>query len=312
MAVSTQYSRRELLQGAGALALAMPLPLALPAAAFANSIVKSGEREVFTFSDGQLSVPMSIAADEQKPEALAAVLKAGGMSTDRNIAPLNVTAIRDGASYTFIDCGAGARFIEGSGKLASALEAANIDREKVERVIFTHAHPDHLWGALDEFDEPLFPNAKFMMPLTDRDFWMSADNLNKAPEDRKQFFAGAQRVIKGLGDRLSTFKAGDEVASGIMALDTSGHTPGHVSLEVKTGSESLIVLGDALTHPLISFQHPEWKPGSDQDKDRAIATRRKLLERLTAEKLRIIGYHLPGTGAGRAEKAGSAWRFVAG
>lgn len=308
MKASAQYSRRELMQGAGALALAT----ALPFQAVANSIAKAGEREILTFSDGQLTIPMSIASGEEKPDAVAALLRAGGMPTDRDVAPLNVTAIRDGASYTFIDCGAGARFIEGSGKLAGALEAANIDREKVGRVIFTHAHPDHLWGAIDEFDEPLFPNAKFLMPLTDREFWMSADNLNNAPEDRKQFFAGAQRVIKALGDKLTTFKPGDEVASGIMALDTAGHTPGHVSLEVKTGSESLIVLGDALTHPLISFQHPEWKPGSDQDKDRAIATRRKLLERIAAEKLRIIGYHLPGTGAGRAEKAGSAFRFVAG
>jgi len=306
MLFANNITRRSALQGAGALALAAMLPQG----ALAKSLVKAGEREVFSFSDGALTLPFSIAAGERKADEVLAVLKAGGMPTDRNIAPLNVTAIKDGDGYTFVDCGAGSRFLDGSGKLGDTIEAAGVDRAKVTRVIFTHAHPDHLWGAIDEMDEPLFPNATYFLSKVDRDFWLSSEQLDKAAEDRKQFFAGAQRIIKALGGKLQTFEPGKEIAPGMMALDTGGHTPGHVSLEVKLGSESLIVLGDALTHPLISFQHPDWQPGSDTDKDRAAATRRKLLDRIAGEKLRIIGYHLPNGGFGRAEKSASAYRFI--
>ena len=300
-------TRRDMLQGAGVAALA----LAMPQLAFAKSVAKAGEREIFTFSDGALTLPLSMSAGNRDPKQVAALLQAGGLPTDRNVAPLNVTAIREGDSFTFVDCGAGARWLEGTGKLGGALESASVDREKVSRVIFTHGHPDHLWGAIDEFDEPFFPNASYFISQADREFWMSQEMLDKAPEDRKQFFAGAQRILKTLGDKLQTFQPGKEIAPGMMALETGGHTPGHTSIEVKLGNESLVVLGDALTHPLISFQHPDWQPGSDTQPDRAVATRQKLLDRLAAAKIPFIGYHLPNGGFGRAEKVGSAYRFVA-
>lgn len=301
-------SRRDVVAGS----LAAAAVLALPVPAFARSVAKSGARELLTFTDGTINLPISMAASDRKPEEVAAVLKAGGLPTDRNAAPLNVTAVKDGENCILLDAGSGQRFLPGSGKLGESLEAAGIDREKITHVLFTHAHPDHLWGAVDEFDEPAFPNAKYLIAQTDRDYWMAPATLNKVPEPLKMFVAGAQRVIKTLGDRLGVFKAGAEIAPGIAAFDTGGHTPGHVSFEVKMGSDSIMVLGDALTHPLISFSHPDWKPGSDSEPDRAIATRKRLLDRLASEKRRLIGYHLPGGGAGRAEKAGSAWRFVPG
>ncbi len=301
-----KVTRRETLLGLGATALAV----CAPARAFAATIARLGAKEIISFSDGMVSVPAGLVARDRAPAELAATLRAGGFPADINRMPLNVTAIRDGDSLTFMDCGAGARFLEGSGNLAAAIEDAGIDRAKVSRVLFTHAHADHLWGAMDEFDEPLFPNARWAMPLAERDFWMDKNVLQKLPEAFQMMAAGAQRVIGQLGDRLETFRPGEEVAPGIAAFDTGGHTPGHVSFEVRGGNESLIVLGDALTHPLISFAYPEWMPASDQEGERAVTTRRKLLDRMAAEKLRMIGYHLPGSGAGQVERKDSAFRFV--
>ncbi len=299
-------TRRETLLGLGAIAISA----FAPARARAVTIARLGAREIISFSDGIVSVPAGLVARDRAAEELAATLRAGGFPADVNRMPLNVTAIRDGDSLMFMDCGAGARFLEGSGKLAAALEEAGIDRAKVNRVLFTHAHADHLWGAMDEFDEPLFPNARWAIPLAERDFWMDKNVLQKLPEAFHMMAAGAQRVIGQLGDRLETFRPGEEVAPGVSALDTGGHTPGHVSFELRSGSESLIVLGDALTHPLVSFAHPGWMPASDQEGERAVATRRKLLDRLASEKLRVIGYHLPGAGAGQVERKDSAFRFI--
>lgn len=70
-----------------------------------------------------------------------------------------------------------------------------------------------------------------------------------------------------------------------------------------------MVLGDALTHPQISFAHPDWQPASDQDAELAAATRRRLLDELGRTGMQVIGYHLPGA-TGRVERQGTAYRFV--
>lgn len=312
MSESGQGGRRDFLHTAARLALAASLGTLLPRSLQAAPVFSGGGREILTFSDGALTLPAGMVSADRPRDELAQALRAGGFPADQSVMPLNVTAIRDGDAYTFIDCGAGQRFLTGSGKLGSALEGAGIDRGKVTRVLFTHAHPDHLWGAVDEFDELLFPNAKYLISRADRDFWQSPQALKAVPEDRQSFVVGAQRILKTLGDKLDVFAPGAEVAPGIAAFDTGGHTPGHVSFEVKAGGESVMVLGDALTHPLISFAHPDWKPASDQEPDRAVATRRKVLDDMASRKLRVIGYHLPNNGAGRVERAGSAYRFVTG
>jgi len=96
----------------------------------------------------------------------------------------------------------------------------------------------------------------------------------------------------------------------LRVIDTPGHTQGHVSLEL-AGGEGLIIGGDVLIHPLISFQHPEWKPTADHVPDQAAATRRKLLDRLATDRSRLIGFHLPYPGVGIVERKDSAYRFVA-
>ena len=121
--------------------------------------------------------------------------------------------------------------------------------------------------------------------------------------------AGAQRVIKALGERLEQHDAGSEWIAGVAAFDTAGHTPGHVSFELKDTQGPVFVLGDALTHAVASFAHPEWRPASDHDADLGVATRRRLLDRAATEKARVIGYHLDG-GIGRVERAGTAFRFA--
>lgn len=307
---SAEMARRPFLKGAGALALAAASGLLLAGPVQARSVARAGGRELLSFSDGAITLPAGMAAMDRPRDELARTLRAGGFPADQLVMPLNVTAVRDGENYIFMDCGSGQRFLKGSGQLAKAVEAAGINSEKVTHVLFTHAHPDHMWGAVDEFDEPFFPNARYMISQADRDFWLAKDTLSKLPQDRQFFVAGARRIIKTLGDRLTTFTPGKEIVSGIAAVDTAGHTPGHVSFDVKLGSEAVMVLGDAILHPLISFRHPAWKPGADQLPDIAVKTRQTLLDRLASEKRRFVGYHLPGTGAGRTEKKDGAYRFI--
>lgn len=93
-------------------------------------------------------------------------------------------------------------------------------------------------------------------------------------------------------------------------VDTPGHTQGHLSLELD-GGDGLIVGGDVLTHPLISFQHSEWKPTADHVPDQAVAMRRKLLDRLATDRSKLVGFHLPYPGVGTVERKDGTYRFLA-
>jgi glyoxylase-like metal-dependent hydrolase (beta-lactamase superfamily II) len=69
------------------------------------------------------------------------------------------------------------------------------------------------------------------------------------------------------------------------------------------------VIGDALAHPVIAFEHPDWRPVADHEPERAAATRKALLSRLASDKTHIVGYHLPFLGIGFVERSGTAYRF---
>ena len=105
-------------------------------------------------------------------------------------------------------------------------------------------------------------------------------------------------------------KPGGEVISGIAAIDTAGHTPGHLSFEV-AGDEGLIITADAATNHVISFEHPSWRFGYDMLSDLAIKNRTALLDRAASERLRLLGYHWAYPGVGFAERRGSTYRFEA-
>ncbi|MGL4494315.1 MAG: MBL fold metallo-hydrolase [Beijerinckiaceae bacterium] len=302
----TSMTRRQALAGATAAGAAVMLPGKVEA----RTIAKVGTRDILVISDGSFAVPPGTFRDVPEAEVQALFTAANFTPTGRNV--LNVTLIKDGDEYTLLDAGSGERFLEGSGKLADNLDAAGIDRAKIKRVFFTHAHPDHLWGAVDAMDDSTFPNATFGISETEFAFWANADVYGKLPEDRKSFAAGAQRVFKTLGDKLTRFKPRQEIAPGLLAMESPGHTPGHVHFAVFSRTETVVVLGDALTHPIISFQKPDWANPIDFDPAQGAATRKKLLDEFARDKLAFIGYHLPSPGLGRAEAKDGAFRFVQG
>ena len=85
-----------------------------------------------------------------------------------------------------------------------------------------------------------------------------------------------------------------------------------MALEIRAGSESVMVLGDCIANADISFERPDWRYGSDQDTEAGALTRVRLFDRLAGEQMRVIGYHIPFPGIGRAEKrAAGGYRFVA-
>ena len=247
-------SRRGVLRGLAAAGAAPLWPTRANAASATSHAFTLGEFQIVIFSDGHLTIPARALA-RNVPEA---ELKAWLGRTADWVNPLvNVTLVRTPSELVLIDVGAGPHFMPTAGKLAENMEAAGIDRKAITKVVFTHAHPDHLWGALDDFDnEPMFPNASYVISAAEWNFWMADDVASRLPEDRQNFAPGARRNLGAIKDKLRMIDPGGDIAPGMRAIDTSGHTPGHISIELASGNDALIVLGDALTHPTISFAHP--------------------------------------------------------
>lgn len=269
-----------------------------------------GEFEITVVSDGHLTLAASAFARNAEPSRLAALLALADPSGQVN-APTNVTLVRAKSDLILIDVGAGPNFMPTAGKLVDNLAGLGVDRAKITKVVFTHGHPDHLWGTIDEFeDAPTFPNASYVISAAEWNLWMSADVLTKIPPDRQNFAPGAKRNLSRIKDKVRAIKPGEDIATGMRSIDTRGHTQGHISIEIAGSHEPLIVLGDALTHPVISFKYPGWTPAADHEPDLGVATRMKLLDRLASDRNPIIGYHLPDPGLGRVERRDGAFAFV--
>ncbi|MEW9918981.1 MBL fold metallo-hydrolase [Marimonas sp. MJW-29] len=297
-------TRRRFLAGTAAL----PLAGALPRLAIAEMSI--GAATLTTVSDGTLVLPGSFIFEPMPKDALAPILTEFGLSADRLEPECNLALYRDGSNTVLFDAGSGPDFMPSAGMLTDSLDALGLTPADITHVVFTHAHPDHIWGLLDDFDEPLFSEATHMMGRTEWDYWWNPETVNEIGEARAAFAVGAKRRMEAIEDQVELFDAGDEVLPGIAAVASFGHTPGHMSFEVRNGSDSLLVVGDAIGNHHVAFRKPEWASGSDQDAEMAAATRKVLFDRITAEQMPIVGFHLPDGGMGRVEAAEEGYRFV--
>lgn len=318
MTGSRMFSRRRLLQhgaaaalahGTGGLGLAASAQEAKPHAAAVHRFAL-GSREIIVLSDGHLEVPaLSLAGNIPEPD-LKSFLAARTLGPERVKFHINVALVKTGSDYVLIDAGSGGTWEPTAGKLADSLEAAGIKPEEIGRIVLTHAHPDHIWGLVDELDDSLrFPRAEYAVTAREIDFWTMGE-AQRLTGPVEGIAAGARRVFGRIAARTTRIKPGDEAAPGIVAIDTAGHTPGHISLLVTSGTAKLLVTADAVQNTHVAFSHPEWQPRMDMDGERAAQSRRRLLDMAATDKLRVLSYHIPFPGLGRVQRVGSAFSWV--
>lgn len=270
--------------------------------------MRLGASLVSVVSDGNLELPAAFVYPDTPEKDRIAALSVNGQPGEVLRPDCNVTVLRSGGRLVVFDAGSGPNFMPSAGKLVEGMKAAGLEPDAVTDVVFTHLHPDHFWGVTDELDELAFPTATYHIGQAEWEFWRGRDTLAKMPDDRKSFVVGVQNRVPKIEAHVKLFKPDEEVVPGVEAVSTPGHTPGHTSFMIH-GGDPFMVLGDALTNP-VSFVNPGWRFGTDQEPERAAQTRMALLGRLAAEKVRLVGFHLPKAGTGMAVSSGSTFRFV--
>ncbi|MGR3500974.1 MBL fold metallo-hydrolase [Pseudaestuariivita sp.] len=300
------FTRRTLLGGLAA----APLAAAVPRMATAS--LSLGTAELTTVSDGNLSLPGDFAFGSMPQDELLPILAEFGLSRDSFTPDCNLALYRDGTNTVLFDVGSGPDFMPTAGKITDSLAALGLGPEDITHVVFTHAHPDHIWGLLDDFDDPLFTEAAYLMGRAEWDYWWDPNTVDTIGEARAAFAVGAKRRMEVIADSVTLVEPGAEILPGIAAVASPGHTPGHMAFEVRQGGAAALIVGDAIVNHHVAFRKPGWESGTDHDPALAVQTRRALLDRLAAEDLTLVGFHLPGGGIGRVDRFGDAYQFVEG
>lgn len=257
-------------------------------------------------SDGPLTLPTAsrIFAGPGK-DALDAAVSATGQATDAVRVEQNCLLLEAGGKRVLFDNGLGSERLYGpdSGKLLASLAEAGVDPASIDGMVLTHAHSDHCWGTMGDDGTPNFPNATLYISNAEMDYWQS----NPPGERRQRSIAGVRKHLLPLRDRMRFIRDGEEFLPGVQAWFTPGHTPGHMAFLFSGG---WCLTGDVAFHDPISYAFPEAESAFDVDPQLAVATRRRLLDRLVDERMQVIGYHHPWPGLGRVERAAGTFRFI--
>lgn len=293
-------------------ALGAPLVTTLGSAtrAMAQASMTLGDARIDMVSDGNLSLPRDMILGGLPEAELAPILAQANVADGALMPPCNLTLLRDGDRVVLFDVGSGPEFQASAGIMLDSLDALGVAPEDITDLVLTHGHPDHLWGLLDDFGDTLLPSAAIYMGRGEFDYWWDENTVSTIDTARQAFAVGAKRRLEAVADQIVMIEPGGEVIPGIMAHASFGHTPGHLSFEIRKGSESVMVIGDALGNHHVAFARPDWISGSDQDGPTAATTRQALLDQIVADQMLIAGFHLPG-GLGRVEQHEGAYRFIA-
>ncbi|SFR33051.1 MBL fold metallo-hydrolase [Litoreibacter janthinus] len=286
------------------LGASLPLAAALPHAAAAKAEMKGmdiaksrrvelGEFEVTTLLAGTATrdEPQGIFGMNVSPEEFAKVSEEAFLPTDKVQFFFTPTLINTGSELILFDTGLNANGI------TAAVEAAGYTADQVDKVVITHMHGDHIGGLMGDAGET-FKNASYIAGSVEHNHWAKADN------------DGFKAKVAPLSEKMTMIEDGASVASGITAMAAYGHTPGHMGYMIESNGAQLMLIADLANHPVWSLAKPDWEVRFDMDKAAAAASRRKVLGMLAADRVAMVGYHMPFPAMGYVATKDDGFEYV--
>ncbi len=251
---------------------------------------------------------------EAAADTVKALAKANRIDSDKYFHPFTPLLVNTGRELVLFDTGNGSLSAEYEqmkgrlppGNLVVRMAEAGYKPEDVDVVVITHGHPDHI-GGLSKAGQPVFPNARYVFGATEFDFWNKGENVREARKFNRELYV---KIVVPLANRATFIKPGDEVVPGIRAVDAFGHSPGLLAFHIESEGKRLLNWADTAGHYVVSLQRPDIHLDVDDDKEKAVATRKRIFDMAASEDLLVAGFHMPFPGLGYVERAGGSYRWV--
>lgn len=266
--------------------------------------MRAADVEVKGLSDGILKTSLDRVIGMERAQAETLV---GGTDNGSLYIPVNNFLVRRGEKIILIDAGAGHTMQPTLGRLPDNLRAAGIEPNAITHIVITHLHPDHANGLVDDSGKPNYPNAEIVVHETEADFWLRPATAN----DPEKVQGNRARTKVNLAPYLQRIRRvrDDEEYVGFTPLLAPGHTPGHTCWLLAGKGGGFLALGDLVHLSAIQISHPDVALNYDLDKDRAIVSRKRILDMAASERLAIAGAHVNAPGFGYVVRKGVSYAF---
>jgi glyoxylase-like metal-dependent hydrolase (beta-lactamase superfamily II) len=264
-----------------------------------------GDIEVTTLSDGVLAAPLDVVLGMDKAEAERL---AGTKPGEPKPIAVNAFLLKLGGKWALVDTGSGNTMGPTLGKLTDNLRAAGVVPGEIETIFLTHLHPDHSNGLVDDAGRAVYPNAQVVLHELEAEFWLDRDEATGETERIRRNIAKAAVTTAPYRARMRTVRDGEGLP-GVSALLLAGHTPGHTGWLIGSGNESLLIWGDLVHLASIQVARPDTGLIYDVDPQAACATRRRMFDRIAADRLSVAGAHLDFPGFGTIVRGGTGFAF---
>jgi glyoxylase-like metal-dependent hydrolase (beta-lactamase superfamily II) len=241
-------------------------------------------------------------------EQVEDALRQRGLPVEFITTPYSYLYVDTGEQRVLVDMGAGG-LLPNTGHLLQSMQAAGIKPWKIDTVLITHAHPDHVGGTLDDQGRLIYSNAHYYICNGEWDFWFSHLSETKTPE---RFVKVARNNLKPLEGRVTLIEQEGEILPGVWAILAPGHTPGHMVFSFRSGGEQLLYIGDTVLQPL-HLEEPDWLPIYDILPEKASASKRHIFDLAAEQKALVLGQHFPpfpGLGHIRRRDRGWVWEPI--
>ncbi|MDR1380447.1 MAG: MBL fold metallo-hydrolase [Tannerella sp.] len=261
---------------------------------FAGSVPAQDKTEPVTFGAGAFSI--TTLTDVQQEGNANMLIGATDEMLNRYLpggvyrSAINAFLAEADGRTVLVDAGLGRN-------LTGNLEKCGKKAEDIQIILLTHLHGDHIGGLLQD-GKKAFPRAALYLAQAEYDYWTSDEAMMRLPENRRNGFAGARKMLDAYRDSLHLFVPGEpdgtarELLPGIRAIAAYGHTPGHTAYLLDSDGYRLLIWGDVTHVTPIQIPCPQVAVSFDVDPAAAIASRRRIMACVAEKGIRVAGMHI--------------------